>query len=139
VLFSTARDTIPLSVKYTVWTAVEAVRAAGGPWVGAAAHSLTLGQQAARDTISLSMKFTVWTAVETVRAAGGPWVGAAAHSLTLGQQAARDTISLSMTYRVDSSGGGQSSRWPLGRGSSPLPDPRVIGSTSASPRLNIGS
>jgi hypothetical protein len=78
-------------MKYTVWTAVEAVRAAGGPWVwvGASAHSLTLGQQAARDTISLSKKFTVWTAVEAVRAAGGPWVGATAHTLTLGQQAAR--------------------------------------------------
>jgi multidrug transporter EmrE-like cation transporter len=48
VIFSTARDTIPLSTKYTVWAAVEAVRAAGGPWVGTAAHSLTLGQQAAR-------------------------------------------------------------------------------------------
>jgi hypothetical protein len=76
-------------MKYTVWTAVEAVRAAGGPWVGAAAHSLTLRQQATRDTLPLSMKYTVWTAVEAVRAAGGPWVGAAAHSLALGQQAAR--------------------------------------------------
>ncbi len=69
---------------------MEAVRAAGGPWVVAAAHSLTLGQQAARDTIPFSVKRTAWTAVEAVSAAGGPWVGTAAHSLTLGQQAARD-------------------------------------------------
>jgi len=31
-----------------MWTAVLAVRAAGGPGVGAAAHPLALGQQAAR-------------------------------------------------------------------------------------------
>ncbi len=55
--FNPARDTIPLSMNLTVWTAVEAVRAAGGPWVGTAAHSLTLGQQAARDTIPFSMKY----------------------------------------------------------------------------------
>ncbi len=97
MLFNPARDTIPLSMKYTVWAAVEAVRAAGGPWVGATAHSLTLGQQAARDTIPLSMKFTVWAAVEAVRAAGGPWVGTAAHSLTLGQQAARLRL---LTFKV---------------------------------------